>query len=174
MKAGFARPVIIHRAILGSVERFVAILIEHLAGKWPFFLSPRQAIVVPISEKHFDYCESVMLYLHKFGYEVELDRSNAQLNKKIRNAQLDQWNYILVAGEEEAKEGCVDVRTRDGQRIGKMRIDKVVHYFQDLSPKPSRSHEVLYSKIWRPQDYPIVEHQAQPVVEAKPEEEKKE
>lgn len=114
LKHGFARPVIIHRAILGSVERFVAILIEHLGGKWPFFLSPRQAIVVPISEKHMDYCESVMLYLHKAGYEVELDRSNAQLNKKIRNAQLDQWNYILVAGEEEAKEGCVDVRSRDG------------------------------------------------------------
>jgi threonyl-tRNA synthetase len=89
LKHGFARPVIIHRAILGSVERFVAILIEHLGGKWPFFLSPRQAIVVPISEKHLDYCESVMLYLHKAGYEVELDRSNAQLNKKIRNAQLD-------------------------------------------------------------------------------------
>ncbi len=114
---------IIHRAILGSVERFVAILIEHLAGKWPFFLSPRQAIVVPISEKHIDYCEGVMLYLHKAGFEVELDKSNAQLNKKIRNAQLEQWNYILVAGEEEAKEGCVDVRNREGQRIGKMRID---------------------------------------------------
>lgn len=123
LKPGFARPVIIHRAILGSVERFVAILIEHLAGKWPFFLSPRQAIVVPISEKHIDYCEGVMLYLHKAGFEVELDKSNAQLNKKIRNAQLEQWNYILVAGEEEAKEGCVDVRNREGQRIGKMRID---------------------------------------------------
>ena len=64
LKPGFARPVIIHRAILGSVERFVAILIEHLAGKWPFFISPRQVKVVPISEKYLDYCESVMLYLH--------------------------------------------------------------------------------------------------------------
>ena len=159
LKPGFARPVIIHRAILGSVERFVAILIEHLAGKWPFFLSPRQAIVVPISEKHFDYCERVMLYLHKAGFEVELDRSNAQLNKKIRNAQLEQWNYILVAGEEEAKEGCVDVRNREGQRIGKMRIDQVAKYFEDLNPKPSRSNDVLYSKIWKPENYPIVEHQ---------------
>lgn len=86
LKSGFARPVIIHRAILGSVERFVAILIEHLAGKWPFFISPRQAIIVPVSEKHIEYCHSVMLYLHQAGFEAELDRSNAQLNKKIRNA----------------------------------------------------------------------------------------
>lgn len=77
LKPGFARPVIIHRAILGSVERFVAILIEHLAGKWPFFVSPRQAIVVPVSEKYLDYCHSVMLYLHHAGFEVELDKSNA-------------------------------------------------------------------------------------------------
>lgn len=64
LKNGFARPVIIHRAILGSVERFVAILIEHLAGKWPFWISPRQAIVVPVSEKHLEYCEKVSKYLH--------------------------------------------------------------------------------------------------------------
>jgi threonyl-tRNA synthetase len=136
----------------------VAILIEHLGGKWPFFLSPRQAIVIPISEKHLDYCNSVMLYLHKAGFEVDMDRSNAQLNKKIRNAQLDQWNYILVAGEEEAKEGCVDVRSRDGQRQGKMRVDAVARFFESLSPKPSRSHDNLYSKIWSPEDYPEHAH----------------
>ena len=159
LKHGFARPVIIHRAILVSVERFVAILIEHLGGKWPFFLSPRQAIVVPISEKYLDYCTSVMLYLHKAGFEVDVDRSNAQLNKKIRNAQLDQWNYILVAGEEEAKEGCVDVRSRDGQRIGKMRVDALAKYFEDLTPKPSRSHDHLYSQVWKAEDYPIHYHE---------------
>jgi threonyl-tRNA synthetase len=81
--------------------------------------------VIPISEKYLDYCHSVMLYLHKEGFEVDMDRSNAQLNKKIRNAQLDQWNYIVVAGEEEARDGCVDVRSRDGQRVGKMRIDEL-------------------------------------------------
>lgn len=170
LKPGFARPVIIHRAILGSVERFVAILIEHLAGKWPFFISPRQAIVVPISEKHLDYCNSVMLYLHKAGFEVELDRSNAQLNKKIRNAQLEQWNYILVAGEEEASQGMVDVRSRDNQRVGKFRIDDLVTFFNDLTPKPSRSHDKLYQKVWDPKNFP-----RQAAAEAKPAaEEKKE
>jgi len=85
LRPGYARPVIVHRAVLGSVERFLAILIEHLGGKWPFFLSPRQAVICPISEKFIDYCESVYLYLHKQGYHVELDKSNLTLNKKIRN-----------------------------------------------------------------------------------------
>jgi threonyl-tRNA synthetase len=75
LKPGFKRPVIVHRAILGSVERFMAILIEHLGGKWPFWLSPRQVIVLPISEKAADYCESVYLYLHKLGFECSIDRS---------------------------------------------------------------------------------------------------
>jgi len=134
VKPGFARPVIIHRAILGSVERFMAILIEHLGGKWPFFLSPRQCIVVPISEKSMDYCNSVYLYLHKQGYQVELDKSNDTLNKKIRNNQIAQWNFILVAGEEEAKTGELDIRTRENKRIGKMRVDKLHEYFQSLMP----------------------------------------
>lgn len=82
MKPGFKRPIIIHRAILGSVERFMAILIEHLAGKWPFFLSPRQVIVCPISQAAHEYAESVYLYLHKLGYQVELDTSNTTINKK--------------------------------------------------------------------------------------------
>jgi threonyl-tRNA synthetase len=85
VKNGFKRPVIIHRAILGSVERFMAILIEHLAGKWPFWISPRQILICPISEKFIEYGESIYLYFHERGYEVELDRSNQTLNKKIRN-----------------------------------------------------------------------------------------
>ena len=110
---------------------------------------------MPISEKYLDYCESVMLYLHKAGFEVELDRSNAQLNKKIRNAQLEQWNYILVAGEEEAAVGMVDIRSRDNARVGKKRIDELVEFFHEQTPKPSRSHDRLYQKMWRPEDYPM-------------------
>ena len=131
-----------------------------MAGKWPFFISPRQAIVVPISEKYFEYCHSVMLYLHRAGFEVDMDRTNAQLNKKIRNAQLDQWNYILVAGEEETRDGCVDVRSRDGQRVGKMRVDELAHYFNGLTPKPSKSHEILYDKVWKAEDFPC--HHSEP------------
>ena len=75
LKPGFKRPVIVHRAILGSVERFMAVLIEHLGGKWPFWLSPRQVIVLPISEKAADYCESVYKYLHQQGFDAAIDRS---------------------------------------------------------------------------------------------------
>jgi len=88
LKPGFRRPVIIHRAILGSIERFSAILIEHLAGKWPFWISPRQIIVCPISEKALEYCESVYLYLHNQGFQASLDTSQGSINKKVRNAQL--------------------------------------------------------------------------------------
>jgi threonyl-tRNA synthetase len=153
IKPGFQRPVIIHRAILGSVERFMAILIEHLGGKWPFFLSPRQAIICPISEKFADYCESVYLYLHKQGYQVELDVSNLTLNKKIRNHQLEQWNFILVAGEEEAQSGMVDIRTRDNERVGKMRVDQLHEYFQTLMPGKSNKYEEFYAKAWDPSKF---------------------
>ena len=155
LKPGFRRPVIVHRAILGSVERFMAILIEHLAGKWPFWLSPRQIIVCPISEKSFDYCESVYLYLHKQGFNCTLDHSSGSINKKVRNAQLAQWNYILVAGENEMKEGLVDVRLRDGnKRIGNMRLDDLVDHLRSLEPKPSSRSDKFYEKAWNPANFP--------------------
>ena len=78
-----------------------------------------------------------------------------------------------MAGDEESKEGCVDVRSRDGQRVGKMRIDQVAKYFEDLKPKPSRSSDHLYEKIWKPEDYPVVENPQPVAAEAKPAEEKK-
>lgn len=153
VKKGFARPVIIHRAILGSVERFMAILIEHTAGKWPFFISPRQAIIVPISEKFNDYCQGVYLYLHRQGYQVELDLSNNTLNKKILMNQKAQWNFILVAGEKEAAAGTVDVRTRENKRIGTKRIDQLHEYFLALLPRHSNAHIKFYEKQWNLDDY---------------------
>ena len=117
VKAGYARPVIIHRAILGSVERLIAILTEHTAGKWPFWLSPRQAIVCTVSEKFNAYAEKVQKRLVLEGYKVELDISNQTLNKKVRNGQLEQFNYICVVGEEEEKSGQVDVRSREDKRV---------------------------------------------------------
>ena len=156
LKPGFKRPVIVHRAILGSVERFMAILIEHLGGKWPFWISPRQVIVLPISEKAEAYCESVYLYLHKLGFEAAIDRSNGQINKKVRNAQIAQWNYILVAGEEEMMSGTVDVRTRDTERHGKMRVDKLAEMLTALKPAPSGSFNKFYENVWNPSNYPEV------------------
>lgn len=112
----------------------MAILIEHVGGKWPFFISPRQAVVVPISEKFNDYCRSVYLYLHRLGYQVELDLSNNDLKKKIAMNASDQWNFILVAGEKEAGTGEVTIRTRENKIIGRKRVDKLHEYFQALMP----------------------------------------
>jgi len=153
LRPGYARPVIVHRAILGSVERFMAILIEHTGGKWPFFVSPRQAIVCPISEKSQDYCHSVYLYLHQKGWQVECDTSNMTIQKKCKVYSLEMWNFILIAGEEEAKSGQVDIRTRDNKRMGKMRIDELNHYFESLMPKKASMYDEFYRKAWNPADF---------------------
>jgi threonyl-tRNA synthetase len=108
-----ARPVIIHRAILGSVERMIAILIEHTAGKWPFWLSPRQVAIVPVSEKYNDYANEVKQKIHDAGFYVDSELSDKSLAKKIRELQLAQYNYILVVGEKEKEKKTVNVRTRD-------------------------------------------------------------
>mmetsp|Transcript_18996 Transcript_18996/g.29132 ORF Transcript_18996/g.29132 Transcript_18996/m.29132 type:complete len:884 (+) Transcript_18996:485-3136(+) len=153
LKAGFARPVIVHRAIMGSVERFMAILIEHLAGKWPFFLSPRQIMICPVSQKYDDYCNSVYLYLHRLGFQVEMDTSRKSLPNRIRIHQLEQWNFILVAGEQEVKEGTVDIRSRDNKRIGKKRVDELPAFFETQQPAESKRHGEFYSKAWDAANY---------------------
>ncbi|KAJ1865760.1 threonyl-tRNA synthetase [Coemansia sp. RSA 989] len=107
------QPVIIHRAVLGSLERMMAMLIEHYAGKWPFWLSPRQVIVVPTSNADHTHVEQVKQQIHKAGFYVDADVSGDTLNKKIRNAELAQYNFICVVGEQEQLHGCVNVRSRD-------------------------------------------------------------
>ncbi|KAA8529546.1 hypothetical protein F0562_033655 [Nyssa sinensis] len=104
------RPVMIHRAVLGSVERMFAILLEHYKGKWPFWLSPRQAIVCSVSEKSLPYAVKVRDQIHQAGYYVDVDSTDRTIQKKVREAQLAQYNYILVVGEEEANTGKVSVR----------------------------------------------------------------
>jgi len=103
----------------------MAILIEHLAGKWPFFISPRQILICPVAEIYQPYCEKVYKYLHQLGYHCELDLSQKQLPNRIRLAKLAQWNYILVAGEKEEASGTVDVNPRDqGDKLkGQLRLD---------------------------------------------------
>ncbi|CDW83862.1 threonyl-trna [Stylonychia lemnae] len=122
LRRGHERPVIIHRAILGSVERFIAIITEHLAGKWPIWLSPRQIQVCSVSEKYIDYSALVYKQLKELGYEVELDVSNTSVSKKVRNAQLDQSNLILIVGEQEENSNAVDIRTREGDRLVSYKI----------------------------------------------------
>lgn len=125
------RPVMIHRAILGSVERMLAILLEHYAGKWPFWLSPRQAIVCPVSEKSSDYALTVRDQIHQAGYFVDVDTSDRKIQKKVREAQLAQYNYILVVGEEEANTGQVSVRIRDKSAHEVRSMDELLKLFRE-------------------------------------------
>ena len=131
------RPVIIHRAILGSVERMIAILTENYGGKWPYWLSPRQIAIVPVAHPHFEYAERIRGLLHDAGFHVDADLSDNTLSKKIRNAEVAQYNFIFVVGSEEVEGESVNVRNRDATEKGKAVAFKVA----DVLPKLLRLHK---------------------------------
>ncbi|KAF2405247.1 threonyl-tRNA synthetase [Trichodelitschia bisporula] len=112
-KPGYARPVMIHRAIYGSFERFIGILTEHFGGKWPFWLSPRQVLVVPVMPAVNDYVEEVRKIFRDKGMHVDIDVSGNTLQKKIRTGQLAQYNFIFVVGAQEKESRTVNIRNRD-------------------------------------------------------------
>jgi threonyl-tRNA synthetase len=120
------RPVVIHRAILGSFERFIAILIEHYAGAFPLWLAPVQAIVLPIADRHVAYANSVRGRLADAGFRVRTDERQESIKYKIREAQLQKIPYMLVVGDREAAEGAVAVRSRSGGDLGSQPLDAFV------------------------------------------------
>uniref|UniRef100_UPI00358E2C63 threonine--tRNA ligase 1, cytoplasmic isoform X1 n=1 Tax=Myxine glutinosa TaxID=7769 RepID=UPI00358E2C63 len=126
-------PVIIHRAILGSVERMIAILTENYGGKWPFWLSPRQVMIVPVGPSCDEYAKMLCQQFHDANLmvDVELD-PGLTLNKKIRNAQLAQYNFILVVGDKEKANETVNVRTRDNKVHGERSVEATVERLQEL------------------------------------------
>src|SRR5688572_7169147 len=117
------RPVVIHRAIYGSFERFIAMIIEHFAGAWPLWLAPVQAVVLPISDRHRDYAAGVRDKLVAAGLRVDLDDRQEKIGFKIREAQLQKVPYMLVAGDRESSEGTVAVRSRSGGDLGARPVD---------------------------------------------------
>jgi threonyl-tRNA synthetase len=110
------RPVMIHRALLGSLERFFGVLIEHYAGAFPLWLAPVQAVVLPIADAQAEYARRVADALSAAGFRVEVDASNERLQKKIRNQQARKVPYMVVVGKEEAAAGTINVRDRSGQQ----------------------------------------------------------
>jgi threonyl-tRNA synthetase len=120
------RPVVIHRAILGSFERFIAILIEHYTGAFPLWLAPIQAIVLPIADRHLPYAASVRDQLEGAGLRADLDERQEKIGYKIREAQLQKVPYMLVIGDRESTEGTVSVRTRTGGDQGASPVDAFI------------------------------------------------
>ncbi|XP_065215301.1 threonine--tRNA ligase 1, cytoplasmic isoform X2 [Planococcus citri] len=136
------RPVIIHRALLGSVERMIAILTENYAGKWPFWLSPRQSVVIPVASAHNEYAHKVKEQIFEAGFNCDVDDDTSDtLNKKIRNAQLAQYNYIFVVGDKEVNAGTVNVRTRDNIVHGEFSIKETISKFEKLKLKKMQPAE---------------------------------
>ncbi|XP_023320101.1 threonine--tRNA ligase, cytoplasmic isoform X2 [Eurytemora carolleeae] len=126
-------PVMIHRAILGSVERMVAVLTENYGGKWPFWISPRQVMVVPVGIPFNNYAREVADRLRALGFCAEADTDDGNtMNKKVRNAQIAQFNFIFVVGEKEMTNSTVNVRTRDNKQHGEFSIQEVVDKFNVL------------------------------------------
>jgi threonyl-tRNA synthetase len=139
------RPVVVHRAILGSFERFVGILTEHYAGAFPTWLAPIQARVLPVSEKHGDYAREVWTRLRAARVRAELDDRNEKLGYRIRDAQVRKVPYMLVAGEREKQSGTVSLRHRSGDDLGAVSVDRVL---ADLATEiTSRSASLTVGRI---------------------------
>ncbi|MBK8317405.1 MAG: threonine--tRNA ligase [Betaproteobacteria bacterium] len=124
-------PVMLHRAILGSLERFIGILIENFSGALPLWLAPVQAIVLNISEKQADYAADLAQKLHQAGFRAEADLRNEKITYKIREHSLNRLPYQLVVGDKEKADGLVAVRTRGGQDLGQMSVDDLVKRLQN-------------------------------------------
>ena len=127
------RPVMIHRAPFGSMERFIAILLENTAGDFPLWLSPEQFIVLPISEKYVDYAKKVAQLLENNDISGLIDDRNEKTGKKIRDAELKKIPFMLVVGENEEKEQTISVRRRGEGDLGVMKLDEFIAYFKKVS-----------------------------------------
>ena len=138
---GRSRPYMVHRAILGSLERFLGVLIEHYAGAFPLWLAPTQAVVIPIADRHLEYAEAVMAQLEAGGFRSEVDARSERMNLKIRNAQLQKVPYMLVVGDREQEDNAVAVRTREGGNLGAMPLeDLLARLSEELAGEAGRSN----------------------------------
>ena len=123
---GRSRPYMVHRAILGSLERFLGVLIEHYAGAFPLWLAPTQAVVIPIADRHQEYAAAIKRQLEKQGFRAEVDGRGERMNHKIRDAQLQKVPYMLVVGDREQEQNSVAVRTREGGNLGAMPVAELL------------------------------------------------
>ncbi|HIV46959.1 MAG TPA: threonine--tRNA ligase [Candidatus Acutalibacter stercorigallinarum] len=124
------RPVMLHRVVLGSIERFIGVITEHFAGKFPLWLSPVQAVILPIAERHHAYAQQLQQQLEAAGLRVECDTRSEKIGYKIREAQLQKTPYMLVVGDKEQEDGTVSVRHRKDGDLGSMALQAFIHKAQ--------------------------------------------
>ena len=120
------RPYMVHRALLGTMERFMGVLIEHYAGAFPVWLAPVQAVVIPIADRHVEYAQDLKARLEASNVRVDVDDGNDRMNAKIRNAQLQKVPYMLVIGDREIEAGAAAVRLRSGDDLGAVPVNEIV------------------------------------------------
>jgi threonyl-tRNA synthetase len=131
------QPLMVHRALYGSVERFFGVLIEHYAGAFPVWLSPVQAVMIPISERHAEYANKVAAQLKGIGVRVEVDARNEKMNAKIREHALQKVPFLVVVGDKEAEAGRVNVRTRGKEKTDDMPVSQFVEKIGKLIAEKS-------------------------------------
>jgi len=124
-------PVMLHRAILGSLERFIGILIENYAGKMPVWLAPVQAVVLNITDRQDERCKEITESLENKGFRVDLDLRNEKIGFKIRHHTLNRIPFMLVVGDREVEEGTVAVRTREGENLGSMSVEAFAQHLDN-------------------------------------------
>lgn len=129
------RPIMIHRAPFGSMERFVAVLLEHTGGKFPLWLTPDQVVVLPISEKFNDYAEKVSNYLNNYDIRTQVDDRNEKIGRKIRDNELKRIPLLLIVGEKEAEQNSISLRVQGEGDKGSMTLDDFISYVNDLTKK---------------------------------------
>ena len=121
-----ARPIMIHRVIYGSIERFFGALIEFYAGKFPLWLSPSQVSIIPVADRHIPYAEQIKAAIEAADFIVDIDDSHESVSKKIRSAQMNQYNYMITLGDQEVEKSCISLRTRDNVVHGQMELSSFI------------------------------------------------
>jgi threonyl-tRNA synthetase len=124
------RPYMVHRALLGSLERFFGVLIEHFGGAFPVWIAPEQAAVIPVAENCNDYAKTVVAELKARDVRVSAELDGNRMNAKIRNCQTRKIPYMLVVGQKEADDGAVSIRLRDGRQLPPMKITDFANYIE--------------------------------------------
>jgi len=128
----YEQPVMVHRAVFGSLERFIGILTEHTAGKWPLWISPRQVMIIPVVDRVLDYAKKIRDIIFDAGFYVDVDDGPNLMKKKIMEAQTAQYNFIVVIGQEEADKQLVNVRTRESRILGTMTVEAFIEDLKRL------------------------------------------